>query len=148
MAFRFALEAVLKFRRSRERAERLKLEAIVAERARTQAALRELAEARSEWNRRFEEQLKTGAAGAELQWETLRQTNAKLARSRLEARLEDCERRREAQEQIFFGARREREVLDDLCLRQMRAYRMEEARQEQRELDELFLTRQRFSKAE
>ncbi len=148
MAFRFSLEAVLNVRRSQEQSERRKLDVIVSEQSQIRAALQELDDMSRDSYGRFQQRLGGGVTGSELQLETLREANINLARNRLLSRLAECEQRRATQTQIFFQTRRNREVLDDLRLRKFQDYRVEQARREQQELDDLFLMRHEFQDRE
>jgi flagellar export protein FliJ len=142
VAFHFALEAVLRLRRSQERVERLKLEAIVSEQEQARARLRELADRSLELHRQFQTRLGDGVAGSEVQFENERETNANSVLNGLRTRLAQLDLRRVAQVQVFCEVRRNRELIESLRLAQLNAYRMEQGRREQQELDDLFLMRQ------
>jgi flagellar export protein FliJ len=143
MAFQFSLEAVLHLRRGQERVERLKLEAILSEQAKTRASLAELIQSHFELRRHFQQDLGIGLVGSELQHEALREANVTSLRTSLRARLAELDQQRWAQARIFSKARQNREVLENLRLRKLNLYRIEQGRREQRELDDLFLTQRR-----
>jgi len=143
MPFHFALEAVLRLRRSQERAERLKLEAIVAEQLRTQARLRETIERSFEAHRQFQLRLAGGMVGTQLQFEMEREARVDTICRNLRQDLEELEKRRIAQAQVFYAARRNLELIENLRERKLEAYRTEQARRDQQELDALFLLRQK-----
>jgi flagellar biosynthesis chaperone FliJ len=142
MAFYFALEAVLRVRRSQERVERLKLEAIVSEQDQVRARLHELTARSLELHRQFQARLTDATAGSEVQFENERETNTNLFLGGLRKRLVELDQRRLAQVQIFREVRRNRELIENLRVGQFNAYRMEQGRRSQQELDDLFLMRQ------
>ena len=141
MPFRFSLDSLLRFRISRERAEQLKLETIVAEQSQIRAWIRNLEDAASEIRAAFQRSLANGVGTAELQLEAARQANFNTAGHRLRDRLAEAEQRRRVQVEAFVRARRDREVLEDLRRRRLRAFGLREARREQQELDDLFRLR-------
>ena len=142
MAFRFSLEAVLRLRQGQERSERLKLEAIVSEQAQARANMEEITDRSCELHRQFLQQMRNGMVGSELQIEAERGTNVNLVCKSLSTRLLDLEQQRIKQLQIFLKVRQSREVLENLRLRKLKLYRIEQSRREQQELDDLFLMRQ------
>jgi flagellar export protein FliJ len=142
MAFHFSLEAVLRLRRGQERAERLNLEAIIFEQAKMRAQLEDLTQTHFELRRRFQRDLGGGLVGSELQYEAMREAGVTSLLVSLRARLEQLDRQRRAQAQVFTEARRRREVLENLRLRKLDLYRMEQRRRDQQEIDDLFLMRQ------
>jgi flagellar export protein FliJ len=148
MAFHFSLEAVLRLRRGQERVERLKLEAILSEQAKTRARLEEATEDHFALRRGFQQELGRGLAGSELQYEAMREANLASLRATLQARLVELDQQRWAQAKIFVKARQHREVLENLRLRKLSLYRIEQNRREQQELDDLFLMRQGFKSDE
>ena len=143
MPFLFSLESLLRFRASQERAERLKLEAIVAEQAQIRVQMQELAGAALEAYGAFQRRLIGGVTGAEWQLELQRIANFEISRNRLRSRLAESEQRRLLQAEAFVGARRNREILEELRRRRLSEYRSAEARREQQELDDLFLIARR-----
>jgi flagellar export protein FliJ len=141
MAFHFALEAVLRLRRSQERAARLKLESIVAEQQRTQVRLRETTERSFEQHRQFQRRLAGGMAGTELQFEMEREVRVKAVCQELQNKIGELEKQRIAQVQTYYATRRNLELVENLRQRKLDDYRTEQARREQQELDALFLLR-------
>ena len=142
MAFHFSLEAVLRVRRGQERVERLKLEAILSEEARTWARLEDVGRSQLELRRHFQQELGRGLVGSELQYEAMREANVASLLAALRTRLAELGQQHWAQAQIFIKARQRREVLEHLRLRKLDLYRIDQARREQQELDDLFLMRQ------
>jgi flagellar export protein FliJ len=141
MAFRFSLETLLRLRISQERAERMKLKAVISEQSLARTRLQEISEGSAFLYRDFQERLRSGMAGAELQLEIEREANVKSACKDLGARIAEIEQRRVTQLQSFRQARRNRESIENLRLRQLELYRVEQGRREQRDLDDLFLMR-------
>jgi flagellar export protein FliJ len=144
MAFQFSLEAVLHLRQGQEHVERLKLDAILSEQAKTRASLEELIQSHFELRRHFQQDLAHGLVGSELQHEALREANVTSLRTSLRTRLMELDQQRWAQTRIFSKARQNREVLENLRLRKFNLYRIEQGRREQQELDDLFLMQQRI----
>jgi len=142
MPFHFSLEAVLRARRGQERAERLKLEAILSEEKRTWARLEDVGRSQLELRRHFQQELGRGLVGSELQYEAMREANVASLLAALRTRLAELGQQHWAQAQIFIKARQRREVLEHLRLRKLDLYRIDQARREQQELDDLFLMRQ------
>ena len=148
VAFYFSLEAVLRVRRGQERVERLKLEAILSDQARTRTRLEEVELGRFELRRKFQQELGNGIVGSELQYQAIREANMVSLCASLRARLVDLEQQRWAQLKLFAKARQHREVLENLRARKLDLYRIEQGRREQQELDDLFLMRQEIKSDE
>jgi flagellar export protein FliJ len=141
MPYHFPLEAVLRLRRSQERMERLKLEAILSEHARTSAFLDQVTEQFFESRRRFQTDMGGTVAGSELQFEAVRAAEVSAMRLSLRGRLVELDRHRSAQLQLYLKARQRREILENLRHRKLIVYRVEQSRHEQQELEDLFLMR-------
>lgn len=141
MAFRFTLEAVLRVRKSYERVERLRLLQIAAAMVQVQneiaAAVRDSEAAR----RNLRERLASGSSGVEIQFEAACETVRASHRRALELRLAGLRKKHEAQRMAYRIARQKREILENLRERQLREFLREEARRDQRALDELYLLR-------
>ena len=90
------------------------------------------------------EYLIKGTTGAELLF--LETSEAALHRQRQEVQqeLERCQHVRDQQERVFRQARRERETFETLRGQQLRGYLLDQARREQRQLDDLFLMRKTY----
>ena len=141
MAFVFSLAAVLALRQQREQQE---------ERALT-AVLHELAAARETVGRIEGELRRVRAEHAQiapqsLQAVALHERYARIhvleqGRQEMLARVAELGVRREAQQQIYLTARRDRDLLDDLRTRQRAAFAVEATRSEQKRMDDLFLAR-------
>jgi flagellar export protein FliJ len=139
MAFRFSLQSILKLRCAQEHAESVKLEAIVAEQRWIRKGLEILSEASARVERRFQQELMGGLTGSEVHFQDACQSSTALLRATLQQRLEALEQQRLAQLQIFYRARQNRQILDNLRLRQLAEYNAELVRKEQQERDEMFL---------
>lgn len=141
MAFQFSLQPVLRLRASYERIERLRLLQVVAAIVQLQneiaAAARESENARQ--NQR--ERLAAGSTGMEIQFEMACEAARLKYRRLLEARLVLLRRKYEAQIEAYRTARQKCEILEGLRERKLQEYQREQARREQRALDELFLLR-------
>jgi len=141
MAFQFSLQPVLRLRASFERLERLRLLQLVAAIAQLQneiaAAVRESENAR----RKLRERLAIGSSGMEIHFEMACEAARLNYRRALNARLTALRRKHEAQKVAFRMARQKREILENLRERQLQEYQREQARRDQRALDELFLLR-------
>ena len=141
MAFHFSLEAVLRLRHSQERRERSRLDVILSEIGHTRIQLYEITETSLESRRLFQKQLGGILTGAEIQFESGRVEAIKAARLSLQARLAELDQRRSAQMKTYLKARQRREIIENLRQRKFDIYRMEQTRQEQQGLDDLFLMR-------
>ncbi len=144
MRFYFSLETVLRYRKSREHAQELLLQA-ASERV---AAKRREIQHFDDYVEALEKQkqlgLQSGVSSAELQFEELRHFNLGMYRGVLkqeEARL-DVLRCRELE--ALLHARQEREAIEGLRNRELQIYRQRVARQEQCSSDDQFLLRRAF----
>jgi len=137
--FRFSLQAVLRFRQNLERRERLRLE----------AATRDLAKARRQYE---EAELDRANAAAQLQSKlrqgmTAEEVRFELACDRARRRciaacLEQVGKMqalRQQQLEAYQKARQRREILENLRQRQLAAYSLIQTRREQQQMDDRFL---------
>ncbi|HTS36812.1 MAG TPA: flagellar FliJ family protein [Candidatus Solibacter sp.] len=144
MPFRFALEAVFHLRKSLEHQQELRL------RTANQQVLgaRHLIEKLDERLRRMESErsraLHTGTTASELQFEHLCEEEMQGQRREMVAELSRLERLRDQQQKVLQHARRERETFESLRDKQFADYQRDAARREQRQLDDLFLSRQAY----
>jgi flagellar export protein FliJ len=148
MPFRFPLQAPLHFRQSLEHQQELRLRAANQQVARVSHALEQLDSRIHHTQNLSSQYLATGTTGAELSF--LQATEAFLhgQRQELEHELLRCRHVRDQQERVFRQARRERETFENLRNQQLRAYQRDQARREQRSLDDLFLMRKTFLERE
>jgi flagellar export protein FliJ len=142
MAFRFRLATVLRYRKSREETEELKLKSLFARRTllsqeltnleRQSSALAEAARLELERSARF---------AAEIHF-VCRQQEAIAARARVVvATLRDLDGEIEQQKRRLERARRDRESLDILRDAQLKEFQQLQQRREQAARDEIYLIR-------
>ena len=143
MAFRFALAALLEYRESLEQREYLALEKTQQEIVQTQIALHQCAESRSAATRRREADLCCGVTSVHLQAAYEEETALEERGEKLRAQLRELQVRRQNCLRAYELARRNRELLDELRIQQLDAYRREQAKREQATLDDVFLSRRR-----
>lgn len=144
MAFRFSLAAVLRYRQGLEHQQELRLheanQRLLAARQRVEEAGRLLAAmAREDAGK-----LTVGLSSAELQFDLFLRSRAAARRLALEKQLAGCERARAECLQSYHQARQQREGVEALRRQQFELYRQEEARREQRRLDDMFLLRREY----
>jgi flagellar export protein FliJ len=143
MAFRFPLQPLLRFRESFEHRERLRLELATREVVR---ARRQSEEARSQRTAALHEMsrnLVDGLVGVELHLEVA----FDMARARRLVALGKEVERLDVQRRDRFAAYRKAQqqlkILENLRARQMAAYRLEQERRVQQQMDEMYLLRHR-----
>ena len=141
MPFRFPLQALLHLRQSLEHQQELRLRAANQQVARVRYALEQLDGRVRQTQTLFSQYLAGVTTGAELSF--LRTTEGLLhaQRQEVEHELSRCQHVRDQQERVFRQARRERETFESLRDEQLRDYEREQARRQQRQLDDLFLMR-------
>jgi flagellar export protein FliJ len=141
MAFSFPLASVLRFRKSLERNQELRLVAANHDVARVAQQIADVDACRAALLKREAQQLQSETTGAELQFETLCRETLKQYRAQLEAEQRRLEKVRDGCRKAHQEARKAREVLEILREQQLAVYRQNELRQDQRQLDDLFLMR-------
>jgi flagellar protein FliJ len=141
MAFQFSLQPVLRLRASYERIERLRLLQIAAAIVQVQNEIASSVQESAKAGQDLRQRLTTGSSGVEIQFETVCEKARLNYRHALVARLAGLRRRHEAQKVVYRMARQKREILENLRERRFHEYQVEQARREQRALDELFLLR-------
>jgi flagellar protein FliJ len=146
MAFRFALETVLHFRRSVEHQQELRLRAANHQVASMRHQIEHIEQQMASMRARESGDLAAGTTAAELQF--TRACEATLDQQRIAAQGEllRLERLRDQQRELFQQARRAREVFETLREQQRKDYERNARRREQRELDELFLMQKSHSR--
>jgi flagellar export protein FliJ len=146
MAFRFPLETLLRYRRSVERQCELEflqaLQQVVAVQHEIEMVDGQLAALKTSGLR----ELETGVTASQLHFDAQRESVLASRRAFLMIELERREGLRLQRQQEFQHARREREVLESLRQQHHQAYLREEARREQKRLDDLFLQRREYSR--
>jgi flagellar export protein FliJ len=141
MAFRYALQSVLRLRQSLERQEEQRLFVIAARVAKLRAQIEELEEARqSAWRAAWDE-MSTGTCGAVVQFAAACDSAASDVQTQLQAQLVEEERLRLEQLSVYQSARQRREVLENLRERQEAVYERDAAHREQERADDTFLSR-------
>ncbi|HEX4074090.1 MAG TPA: flagellar FliJ family protein [Candidatus Acidoferrales bacterium] len=148
MAFRFSLDAVLRMWKSRERFERLRLETLTAKIQRLRNEIQAVARASQQDRKNLANSLSEGMAASQLQFATLCTDGQRQFRALMEKQVAELMKQHESQRKIFERARRQRETLENLRTRKLEAYRAEEAREMQEQMDELFLVRRSATQSE
>jgi flagellar export protein FliJ len=148
MPFRFGLQSILHLRQSLEHQQELRLRAANQQVARVRHLIEQMDVHRSEMGERQNRWLGAGLTAAELRFEL--QCEAELLRHRRELELQQARlvHVRDEQREVLRKARQEREILEALRDQQQRTYTQEAARREQRNLDDAFLLRRSYGKAE
>ncbi len=141
MAFHFRLETLLALRRSREKQEELKLQAIGQRLRLARRMLRENEESRRSLRSEQLQRARAGISGAELHF--MRDYDNSLAAAGLTLlhSLKEIEKEFAKQTNVLTSERQKREILETLSQRERERYRIEKARGEQSAADELFLMR-------
>ncbi len=148
MAFHFSLDAILRMWKSREKFERLRLETIAAKVQRLRHEIEAVEQASRDDRRNLAGTLSEGMAASQLQFAALCTDGQRRFRELMERQVAELVKQHEVQRKIFEHARRQRETLENLRSRKLDAYRAEEARQAQQEMDELFLARRNTAPSE
>jgi flagellar export protein FliJ len=143
MGFRFTLDAVLRFRESVEHSEEATLLLIVQEIAQAEGELRQTDIEQVRIREQRERDLILKLPGVHLLEIAERELDLKNVADGIRSRLEQLEDRRLKQLAVYRSARQERQVLSELREQKRRTYDLEQRRQEQKTLDDLFLARTR-----
>lgn len=142
MPFRFSLQAVLRFRESFERRERLRLQIITREAFKAQQQWEGAKQDRAKALEQFATKLHQGMTGIEVQFEQSCD-QSRLRRIAMlkeqSTKLEDLRRR---QLDVFRKAQQQRKILENLRERQLAAYLLSQSRRTQQQMDERFLLMQ------
>jgi flagellar export protein FliJ len=142
MAFRFALQSVLRLRRGVENQEEQKLLAIVSAAGRVRTEIERLAEVSVQQHRRENEELAAGTAvGAMLQFNARCDERRRALRVEWLAKLAELEQKRTEQAAEYRKARQKREIMEGLRDHQKATYDREFQKREQERADEAFLMR-------
>jgi flagellar export protein FliJ len=144
MAFHFPLQAVLHFRESMEHQQELRLRAANQQVARVRHLLEQIDARRQDLLDTQTKRLGSGMTAVELQFELLCATELLRHRRELEQQLVRLQQVREQQRELFQQARRARETLEAVRDQQLRLYKKEATRREQRILDDMFLLRREY----
>jgi flagellar export protein FliJ len=141
MAFRFPLATVLRVRESIEQREERALKKIQLEMARVARQIEELNEAMAKAHEAREQALRQTMPGGELQsmlWQVQAAGEVKKA---LLATLQELEKLRLQQLKVYQAAHRDHETMINIFNEQRDAYEVEQARSQQKYLDDIFMAR-------
>jgi len=139
MPFRFSLASVLQFRETMERAEEATLQQIFHAIHSVQTQIRQVEENQKTLRAQREHGLRDRLPAVHLQeWEA-QEFKLKTAAAALHEQLRQLEISRQKQLVIFQNARRDRELLSRIREQRYQVYQREEARREQKTVDDLFL---------
>ena len=144
MPFHFPLQALLHLRQSIERQQELRLRAANQQVARVRHALEQLDDRIRQSRTLSSQYLASGTTGAELSFLQTGEGLLHTQRQELDHEVARCQHVRDQQERVFRQARRERETFESLRSRQLGDYQRDQARREQRQLDDLFLMRKTY----
>ncbi len=141
MAFRFSLQSLLSFRQSVEHQEELRLRAANQQLAGARHIIEQLDSRIRQVREILSKELAVGTTSAELRFALAIEASLCHQHLELELELSRRERLRDQQQRTFQQARRERETFEILRDQKMNQYRCEVRRREQREFDDLYLSR-------
>lgn len=145
MTFRFRLAAVLRFRQSVEHSEEAALYRIVQEITAAELELEQVETRQDRLRAQREQDLTRKLPAIHLLEIVERELDLKNTADGLRLRLLQLETQRLQQMAIYQAARQDRQILSELHERQRHAYQLEQRRQEQKMLDDLFLARGKAS---
>lgn len=141
MPFVFSLQTLLRLRELNEQAELQTLQSLAAQATAVRGEIESLTETTDEQKRAVCRDSLEGLSGADLQFQALREAASKQRHSQLAEKLKELERAREAQQETYRQARKERETLSTLREQHLETYKQEQLRRAQHELDDTFLMR-------
>jgi flagellar export protein FliJ len=144
MAFVFSLEALLRFRKSLEHEEELLLQEANYQLSLVQRHISDVDSQLESLHKRLQQELQQGLSAAELHFRNECGVTLLQHRTRLEQEAVQKEKLRRERLESFQVARRGRELVETLRQHQSQLYRQNEMRQEQRRLDDQFLSRRSF----
>ncbi len=141
MGVQFSLAVVLRLREGVEKREERALQSIQRDVSRTQQAIESLSIAIGGAHQAREAALQQTISGGHLHsllWEEqLAEQGLRLLLSKLQV----LEQEREKQMQVYRAAHRDREMLSDMRQKQKDIYERERLRDEQKQLDDIFMAR-------
>jgi flagellar export protein FliJ len=143
MPFRFRLDAVLRFRESVERTEEAALHRIVREIAEAQFELQQVDLKQADIREQRERELAQKLPAVQLLEIAEREQQLGQVADRLRSQLQQLDLQRVKQMAVYQSAHQDRQVLSELREQQQRSYGMDQRRQEQKMLDDMFLARWR-----
>ncbi len=141
MAFRFPLQVLRRVRQSYEERERRRLALLTAQIGRLHQRHEVLNQEKLLAWTQLSEGLRAGMPGAQLHFEMDSLATRASRQKELRMQIAKLEQQRTVQERSFREARRQRKILDNLRERKLRDYLQIRGRQEQQQLDDLFMLR-------
>jgi flagellar FliJ protein len=141
MPFRFTLEAVLRYRESVELTEEAALHRILQAIAKAQMEWQQVDLKQAQLRERREHDLAQKLPAIHLQEIAEREQALSQAADRLRAQLQQLDSQRVKQLAIYQRAHQDRQVLSELREQQLGSYGLDQRRQEQKMLDDMFLAR-------
>lgn len=141
MAFRFALESVLRLRVSSERQEQARLELLSQHMYAAQEKCASLRKEQISLEQTFRKSMATGMDASELHSYLSSKLGLAVAEAAAAQALTAAEKLWNEQRARFLRARQEREVLESVRDRQYQEYMTEQNRREQQQIDDLFAMR-------
>jgi flagellar export protein FliJ len=141
MAFRFKLDAVLRFRESVERTEEAVLHRIVREIAEAQLELERINLNQAHLREQRERDLAQTLPAVHLLEIAEQEEQLNQIADGIRTKLQQLDIQRVKQMAIYQSAHQDRQVLSELREQQQRSYGVEQRRQEQKMLDDMFLAR-------
>jgi flagellar export protein FliJ len=143
MPFRFALAAVLKYRKNLEQREYQALGKVQQEIAQVELQIQQCEEWRSERVRQREGEAARGIASVHLQDAYERERSLERQRDELQLKQEELRVKRHQCLKAYELARQKHEILEELRNRQLNMYVLDQSRREQRRVDDMFLSRRK-----
>lgn len=143
MAFRFPFDTILRFRQSVARQEELRLHHANEEVERVRSAIARLDTYSGDRAAALVREMLQSLSGAELRFAQVCAESLTMGRKNLQRELERREQERDRQIRVLCEARVAHETLKSLRDRQLRSYRIDSRRDEQRRIDEIFLLSQK-----
>ena len=143
MAFQFRLHAVLRIRKSLEQQEEALLRMVNQQIQSAVSKLEQMDQYRDALQANKCTTLQGGSTSGEIMFLEECQGTLQQYRLHLERELSALQQLGSLQRARLEEARRQREIVDSLREKQFGLYREEQARKEQREIDDLFLVRRR-----
>jgi flagellar export protein FliJ len=141
MSFRFSLAAVLKYRKNLEQREYLALGRVQQEIAQVEARLSRCEEWLSEITNLRAAETVRGIASVHLQDAYERERGLEIQRDELQVTRQELKMKRLQCLKAYELARQKREILEELRNQQLHAYVLDQSRREQRQVDDMFLSR-------
>jgi flagellar export protein FliJ len=141
MAFRFALESVLRLRASFERQEQSRLELATQHLYAAQEKCSSLKKERATLEEAFRSAMSRGMDSSELHYHLSSKAGLEVVQAEAARSLAEVSKRWTEQRTKFLHARRDREVIASVRHRQHQEYVLEQSRREQQQIDDLFVMR-------